>query len=89
MTLSRTFSSPSAMLDSSMMRGQMTDDITYAVVRVFEGAVTQVVVVLRGMIDWPRHKQEVMCARARVRAGVRTHACASCTRERAGVRDVC
>ena len=36
MTLSRAFSSPSSMLDSSLMRGQMTDDITYAVVRIYQ-----------------------------------------------------
>jgi len=54
MTLSRAFSSPSAMLDSSMMRGQMTEDITYSVVRVFHGTVTNRdsgVGVVNGRID--------------------------------------
>jgi hypothetical protein len=41
MTLSRAFSSATKMLDSSMMRGQMTDDIVYSVVRVYIGAVTK------------------------------------------------
>ena len=40
MTLSRAFSSPSKMLDSRLMKGQMTDDISYSVVRVYLGQVT-------------------------------------------------
>ena len=53
MTLSRAFSSPSAMLDSSMI-GQMTEDITYSVVRTYTGAVTKRdsgVGVVNGRID--------------------------------------
>ena len=40
MTLSRAFSTPTKMLDSRLMKGQMTDDITYSVVRVYLGSVT-------------------------------------------------